>query len=66
MVNSASVVRARDRVLIAGRAMKELPLVHPLRLDELELVLQVRSDEDECQPSFGAVVFEDPGASIGP
>ena len=50
---------------VASGAMKELTLVHPLRLDELELVLQVRSDEDERQPSLGAVVFEDLAEASG-
>ena len=57
---TATVVRAHDWILIAGSAIKELRLVHPLRLDELELAFQTGSDEDERQSSFGAVVLKDP------
>ena len=47
--------------LYVGRAVKELSLVDPLLLDEFELPLQTRPDEDERQPSFGAVVLDDAG-----
>ena len=52
----AVVVRSDDRVPGVAEA-QEGPVVDPLRLDELELPLQVRADEGEHQPPVGAVVL---------
>src|SRR4051794_30908964 len=51
------VVRPDERVLLGGRADEDA-VVEPLRLDELELAVQVRADEDEHDAAVGSVVFE--------
>ena len=52
------VVRSDERILLRGRADEDA-VVEPLRLDELELAVQVRADEDEHDPAVGPVVLED-------
>src|SRR5918994_5280542 len=54
------VVRADERIFLGGSADED-PVVGPLRLDELELTLDVRSGEDEDDPAILAVVVEHPG-----
>src|SRR3954453_2294983 len=51
------VVRSDERVLLGGRADEDA-VVEPLRLDELELAVQVRADEDEHDAALGPVVLE--------
>src|SRR4051794_22471704 len=47
---SRPVVRPDERVLLGGRADEDA-VVEPLRLDELELAVQVGADEDEHDPA---------------
>src|SRR3954454_5324527 len=51
------VVRSDERVLLGGRADGDA-VVEPLRLDELELAVQVGADEDEDDAAVGPVVLE--------
>ena len=53
-----SVVRSGERVFL-GRRADEDAVVQPLCLDELELALEVSSDEDEDDAAVRAVVLED-------
>jgi hypothetical protein len=53
------VVRPDDGVLRVARP-DEGAAVDPLRLDELELPPQVRTDEGEHQSPIGTVVLQDP------
>jgi hypothetical protein len=41
-------------------------LIDPLTLDELELPLQICSDEDEEDATFGSVIFKNPVRQEGP
>src|SRR5215211_976366 len=52
------VVRPGERVLL-GRRADEDAVVDPLGLDELELALEVGTDEHEDDASIGAVVLQD-------
>src|SRR4051812_48512226 len=54
---SRPVVGADERILLTGRADEDA-VVQPLRLDELELAVQVRPGEHEHDPAVRAVVFE--------
>src|SRR5215218_7826750 len=54
---SRPVIRSDERVLL-GRRADEDAVVEPLRLDEFELAVQVRADEDEHDPTVGPVIFE--------
>ena len=56
--HSAPVVRPNQRVFLLGRS-KEDAGVDPLRLDELELPLQMGSHEDEQSSPLGPIVLED-------
>src|SRR4051794_17435724 len=51
------VVRSDEGILLGGRADEDA-VVEPLRLDELELAVEVRADEDEHDAAVGPVVFE--------
>src|SRR5205823_10974948 len=51
-------MRSDDRILGVA-ATEEDAVPDPLRLNELELPPEVRSDEREHQPAIGAVVLED-------
>ena len=55
--HAGPVVRADERVLLGGRADEDA-VVQPLRLDELELALEVRAGEHEDDPAVDAVVLE--------
>src|SRR5260370_7818769 len=55
---SAPVVRPAQRVFLR-RLPEEDAAVDPLRLDELELPLQVGSHEDEHNSPLGPIVLED-------
>jgi hypothetical protein len=55
---AALVVRPGDRILRVARP-KENAVIYPLRLDELELPPEVRSDKREHQSPIGAVVLQD-------
>src|SRR6266849_10277759 len=55
---SAPVVRPDQRVFLRGRS-KEDAAVAPLRLDELELPLQVGSHADEHESTLGPIVLQD-------
>jgi hypothetical protein len=55
---TALVVRPGDWILIVVRP-KENAVIYPLRLDELELPPEVRSDKREHQPPVGAVILQD-------
>jgi len=50
-------VRADERILRVAEA-EEVTVVHPLRLNELELPAEVCTDEGEHQPAVLAVVFQ--------
>src|SRR5215216_1868762 len=56
--HARAVVRPGQRVLV-GRRADEDAVVDPLGLDELELALQVRTDEHEDDASVDAVVLQD-------
>src|SRR5215217_7300701 len=56
--HAGSVVRPGQRVLLGRRADKDA-VVDPLGLDELELALEVRTDEHEDDSSVDAVVLQD-------
>src|SRR4051794_26540235 len=55
---SGAVVRPDQRVFLRWRA-EEDTAVDPLGLDELELPLQMGSDEDEHRSPLGSVVLAD-------
>src|SRR5262249_43662246 len=55
---AGSIVRSAHRILLGGSAAEEDPVVDPLRLHELELPLQMRSDEGEHDAPVGIVVFQ--------
>ena len=53
----ALTVRPDDGILGVARANEDA-VIDPLRLDELELPPQMRSDEGEHQPPIGAIVLQ--------
>ena len=60
-----SRIRARDWVGLDARSDK-LPVVEPSRLHELELPLEIRSEENKHQLAIGAIVIENGAGSSGP
>src|SRR5262249_25709676 len=63
--DAVAVVVADERILL-GAVADEIAVGGPLRLNELELPLQMRADQEKDAAAFGAVVLEDAFRQLRP